>query len=377
MGTFRLASASHLRARALLVASILSLAACVDGTTLAPVEIPPPPGSVGPMPDVDLVFIGDASDGPNLFGFRHRDGELFRITGVASSYLGVNLSPTGGALAVAAVRQGCRQILAIDLDSRVEQAVSDPIADGCVYSPRWSPDASSIVYSNLRGGYHLVMVNADGSDRRVLVPPAGLSVYITPHGWDPDGRVVFHRGESNGAWGAYVVNADGTGVEPLFGRGSDITPEWSPSGSRVAFVREVDGLRSLWVADADGANAIQISDSESPARLAFVTAAGDWVKDHWSPDGEWLAMTRDSAFLLAVDVVRADGSERRRIADFGAQTLFMGWTKEGRVSFQASSGGTRHLYTSWPDGSGLQEVVLPIQFVGNAIWRRAFVDMPR
>lgn len=375
MGTKRLQTTPRAHWLGLVALAVLAAGACSEAST-PPSGVTPPTGTAEPMPDVDLIFVGGASHGPNIYGFRHRDGAIFSVTDVPSSYWGVNLSPTGGALAVAAVREGCRTILSIDLDTRVETAVSDPVLDSCVYSPRWSPDGSSIVYSNLRGGYHLVMVNADGEERRVLVPSEGPSAFVFAHGWHPDGRVIFHRQAPGSDLTAHVVNPDGSGVEPLFGREGDVTPQWSPTGSRVAFVREVDDQRSVWIADADGSNAVRISDPTSHAALGYATAAVDHVKDFWSPDGEWIAMTRDSAFHTAVDVVRADGSDHRRLASFRAQTLFMGWTKEGRVSFRSDITGTTRLYTAWPDGTGLQEVVLPVPFLGNAIWRRAFVGAP-
>ena len=98
----------------------------------------------------------------------------------------------------------------------------------------------------------------------------------------PDGNhIVFTRSHVDPIKDAWVgllweMEADGSRQRPLV-RGSDA--QWSPDGTRIAYLAEADGKVQLWVRymDAEGAM-IQVTRSErSP------------VSFHWSPDGKSIA----------------------------------------------------------------------------------------
>lgn len=77
---------------------------------------------------------------------------------------------------------------------------------GSAYSPRWSSDGKHIAYEASFGfdESHIVLMNADGSEKRNLTPPRGYA--IGPE-WSPDGRrLLYQQGTYLGAIvAAYVV----------------------------------------------------------------------------------------------------------------------------------------------------------------------------
>ena len=76
-------------------------------------------------------------------------------------------------------------------------------------------------------GYHLYVVNADGSGlRRLTREPDGESTYRQLV-WSPDGRTIY--------FGRYLVSTDGSGARRL--PYIPLTAVWSPDGRRIAFVR--------------------------------------------------------------------------------------------------------------------------------------------
>ncbi len=122
-----------------------------------------------------------------------------------------------------------------------------------VYDPTFSPDGTQIAYFDGMGdhSHSLWVMNADGSNDRLLVDNEVTSEgHVFGLVWSPDGeRLAFNLRRNQG--GIYTVRADGTGLTLVAPSGADffqMPPQWSPDGSRIAFVR--DG--SLFTIGADG-----------------------------------------------------------------------------------------------------------------------------
>ncbi len=133
-------------------------------------------------------------------------------------------------------------------------------------------------------GYHIWVINPDGSGRRELT-----------HGddadpsWSPDGRqIVFTRQEGAG-WRIWVMSNTGADQRPLtppgtpggyYGAGN-VLPRFSPDGTRIAFVSQVflpTWNFQVWVMDSDGGDLHQITDLPVN-RINALT---------WSPDSSHL-----------------------------------------------------------------------------------------
>lgn len=97
----------------------------------------------------------------------------------------------------------------------------------------------------------LFVVASDGSGRRQLTAFAGGSCpegapgrSVREPAWAPDGRwIVFGITATCGGFeGLYVIRADGAGLRPLTTGldAMDSHPRWAPTGSQIAFIRQVD-----------------------------------------------------------------------------------------------------------------------------------------
>jgi Tol biopolymer transport system component len=142
-----------------------------------------------------------------------------------------------------------------------------------------------------------------------VVSPAGS----TPPGRDGLIAYVSHGGPASRNYGIVLVKADGRGLRNLTTNWRDMSPAWSPDGSKLVFVR----AGRLYVIGADGSGLRRIT----PLRLnrAFSPA--------WSPDGRSIAFVRGRTLY----VMRSDGRAIRRI--FYRDTLWAGrpsWSPDGK-----------------------------------------------
>jgi hypothetical protein len=120
---------------------------------------------------------------------------------------------------------GCRgrnsELHVMDADGSVSAITDDELFQ---QDPAWSPDGSTLAFiaSNQSDyAWEIFLANADGSDVRRITEYAG---YDHSPVWSPDGALIAFtsdrfrgpdlRGENQGGL-PYVMNADGSGVQPL------------------------------------------------------------------------------------------------------------------------------------------------------------------
>jgi dipeptidyl aminopeptidase/acylaminoacyl peptidase len=79
----------------------------------------------------------------------------------------------------------------------------------------------------------------------------------------------------------WAINADGSDHRPLTsGNRSDVSPRWSPDGTRIAYLSDADGKQQLYV---------RWMDTGQTARITNLDQAPDAIA--WSPDGKMLSFS--------------------------------------------------------------------------------------
>lgn len=100
--------------------------------------------------------------------------------------------------------------------------------------------------------------------------------------FSPSGDRLLVVSDRSGPSKIWVMAADGSDARTLLEDGSESSAEWSPDGSRIAFLRSDDGRPDIWVVDAAGGEAARVTDDEAGERAI-----------EWSPDGRSIAFMSD------------------------------------------------------------------------------------
>ena len=212
------------------------------------------------------------------------------------------------------------------------------VTDVPTFCTEWSPDGTRIAVTTVEpdGTSKIETMNPDGSGVKILTAAECPS-------WSSDqSKIVFDfspiidPNTPGFATHLYLMNADGTNVQPLMSpsdQGFDVEPRWQPRGDLITFARIrkwTTGIQqeAVFVVRTDGTGLRQLTSwglaPEHPT---------------WSPDGR-LIVFNDASFKPGVQesiwVMRPDGTNRH--------IVYQGTANTGGVKPQFSPDGTKILF---------------------------------
>lgn len=152
--------------------------------------------------------------------------------------------------------------------------------------PSWSPNGENIAYHSMSGSPPLMIMDANGGNRRPLLP------LEHNHGarpkWFPDYRILFIRGtrrENKNTVDIFAIDTTGQNLVQLTNSGeSNSESKVSPDGKRISWERwERNKATAVWMMNVDGSKKMRLTDGLEPA---------------WAPDGQHIIFRKRGDYVV-------------------------------------------------------------------------------
>ena len=167
-------------------------------------------------------------------------------------------SPDGQRIAFTSARSGTDEIWVSDRDgSRPTQLTS--FAEAGIYGPQWSPDSQNIAFTVVKKGTKedIYSTGVNGGSRRQLTNDPAEDKW--PY-WSHDGNWIYFSSTRTGREEIWKMPSNG-GAAVQITRNSGDTPQESPDGKFLYYMKGWPEAVSVWRVSVDGNQEVKVLDS--------------------------------------------------------------------------------------------------------------------
>ncbi len=235
-------------------------------------------------------------------------------------------------------------------------------SDAPDYGPRWVAGPGLLYFLSDRlpdaGVYRMPLIADDESAEYVAPNPAGDE---TPD-LSPGGEWIAYASTRDGNRDVFVARPDGTGERRVTRHEADDSgPRWSPDGRSLAFVSSRDGDREIYTIEVWGGDPYNVTRSRT----------SNEGHPSWSPDGTLLLFDSDRPPGGNPDIFVTDlgGTRIRNLTRHPSVDLVPSWSPGGEwIAFGSSRDGDWEVYVMRADGSEQRRITYSRGFDGDPNW---------
>jgi Tol biopolymer transport system component len=190
-------------------------------------------------------------------------------------------------------------------------------------APAWASDHQIVFEEELDGHRTIWSVDADGTNRRQLIP--------TGNNYDQsvseNGRKLVWVSERSGSPAIWTMDIDGGHLTMVAAATGEPVPDVSPDGNWVAFTAiATKHWPTLWRVPSSGGQTQELSDKL-------------WIRPVISPDGKWIAgfysdrQLGTQKFPESIGVISSDGGALRKVIPIPASASMSAgprWSSDSR-----------------------------------------------
>jgi serine/threonine protein kinase/Tol biopolymer transport system component len=334
----------------------------VGGRTAIPVADDPDRDENWPAfsPDGQRIAFSESDDDGGIFIVGSTGESVNRLTDFGFN---PTWSPDGSRIAFATeevsspyIRNSVSELWVVD----VAGGPPRKLTDGDAVQPAWSPSGARIAFWRNHGGQRdLATIPAGGGTPLALVDDAPLDWSPV---WAPDGEFIYFSSDRGGSMALWRIPIDeATGLAPgepepiaAGAEASMALPSFSANGTTILFRSQILSTNPVAIPFDQAADRAGV-----PRDLLGGT--GIFAPTSVSPDGQWIALGNIGARQEDIFLLRADGSELRRLTDDLARDRIPRFTPDGSaLTFYSNRDGST--YGAWmirTDGSGLTRLSDP------------------
>jgi Tol biopolymer transport system component len=233
--------------------------------------------------------------------------------------------------------------------------------NGPIFSPAWSPDGAHIAFWSSDNIMNIMDI--DGAN--VIRLPNAVGTVYDSLSWSPNSASIAFVSEINGNYDIYVMQVDGSYLKRLTNDPSDDwSPEWSPDGTRIAFLSRrgeymmgptPEGKCGLASGCGYPKTYTMKSDGTDVKRL-IESPGTDWYAK-WSPDSAKIVLVSERDGNPEIYIVNPDGTGLVRLTDNKFEDSSPVWSTDGtQIAFTSKRNGYLNIYVMNTNGTNVVQM---------------------